>query len=86
MLFSIAEVVKSRKNLAQITIAAAMVALAIGVYTRHDEQNIKMTKIYKNVSANVNIDLHHKRDLNFLHVGSYFSVKVKNIEKRRSTK
>ena len=35
MLFSIAEVVKSRKNLAQITIAAAMIALASGVYTGH---------------------------------------------------
>ena len=35
MLFSIAKVAKSRKNLAPITIAAAMIALAIGVYTGH---------------------------------------------------
>ena len=42
MLFSI----KSRKNLAQITVAAAMIALAIGVYTGH---NPFLYLCYKNV-------------------------------------
>ena len=36
MLFSIAKVIKSRKKMAQITIAAAMIALTIGVYTGHN--------------------------------------------------